>query len=164
MEESSFHKKSFDKKSFDESSFTELAKLEKSSLSTELPAWHLALSELEARALEKAAFSSEETSFQSKLPLGGPEQETALAQGGVLRGSLPAYSFTDLGHHYMVAQACLALLERVLLLSPKLSKNCFSGDTLEASGELKPEYFPQQRIAIVNMFFGPSPMRSPSGG
>ena len=81
FEESSFQKSSFDEKSFDESSFsTELAKLERRSLRTEL-------GQLDALAFKKAALHLE-TSFQSKLPLGGPELETALAQGGVLRGSL----------------------------------------------------------------------------
>ena len=110
LEESSFHKKSFDKKNFAESSFpTELAKLETSSLNTELG---------------KAACSLElEKSFQSKLPLGGPDPKKDLAQGGVLTGSLPAYSLTDLGHHYMVAQACGVLLERMLALLLSLAES-----------------------------------------
>ena len=122
LEESSFPESSFDKKSFDNSSFpTELAKLDKSSLSTELLAWHLALSELEARALEKAALPLED-SFQSKLPLGGPEPETALAQGGVLRGSLPAYSLTDLVATWWLKACLRSLCKRELLPSLELSR------------------------------------------
>ena len=74
---------------------TELDQLARSSLPTELSALHLELTPLDARAWKKAALRQEE--LESKLPLGGPEQATARAQGGVLRGrSLPQLtSFTD---------------------------------------------------------------------
>ena len=104
LETNSFEHCSFEADSFTESSFQN-ASLTRSSLSTELSALHLEQRELDGRAWKKAA-SRLEPSVESKLPLGGPEQKTARALGGVLRGrSLP--HLTSLTHSLSMPDAWL---------------------------------------------------------
>ena len=120
----SFQRASFQDRSLTEDSF-QLYQLERTAFSTELskperPTSRTELDKPEAFAWKSAA-SSLEPSFLRKLPLGGPKQKTAWAQGGVLRGTLPLPQLhcDMLGPSLAQAELCLCFTKGKL--APKLS-------------------------------------------
>ena len=128
----SFEHRTFEARGFSASSFRDDSFTTTTSLRTELTqlkptAWNLKLGQLAEPALRERALSlalRPQTSFCTLLS--GPEQETARAQGGVLRGEacLPQLDVTKLVPLPLaLAQACLMLLDKRSFLFLSLAKS-----------------------------------------